>query len=122
MTVPLPLALRKFFYFWWYAPATGLLYPQAWFQLYMAYYVIALLLAAVGVSRVARIRGPGMPLALLVGAFLLVLSSFQSLYYVEGRHRWAVESLVLVFSGGGVASLLIRRNRPGDVLARTGRT
>ena len=108
------LTLLKFYYFWWYAPTTGLLYPAVWFQAYMAYYVIVLLLAAVAISRMARVGGPGLPLALLIGACLLVVSSFQSLYYVEGRHRWAVESLVLVFSGGGVASLLIRRSARGD--------
>ena len=103
----------------WYAPTTGLLYPQAWFQFYMAYYVLVLFLAAVGISRVARVGGPRMPLTLLIGAFLLVLSSFQSLYYVEGRHRWAVESLILVFSGGGVASLLMRRSDAGALLSPT---
>lgn len=112
------LTLHKFFYFWWYSPTTGLLYPQAWFQFYMAYYVLVLFLAAVGISRVARVGGPRMPLALLIGALLLVLSSFQSLYYVEGRHRWAVEGLILVFSGEGVRFLLMRRNRLGDVLVQ----
>jgi 4-amino-4-deoxy-L-arabinose transferase-like glycosyltransferase len=109
------LTLLKFFYFWWYAPATGLFYPRTWFRLYLAYYVGALLLAALGVSLIARGGGRRTSLAWLVGAFLLSLASFQSLYYVEGRHRWAVEPMILVFSGGGVASLLVRRRDVGAV-------
>lgn len=108
------LTLRKFFYFWWYAPTTGILYPRTWFQLYLAYYVVVMVLATVGAWRAVRGGGRGMPLALLMGAFLFVLASIQSLYYVEGRHRWAVEPMILVFSGGGVASLLIRRSDHGD--------
>jgi len=37
----------------------------------------------------------------VLGLFLLGLSGLQSLYYVEGRHRWAVEPLWLVVAGGG---------------------
>lgn len=103
------LTLLKFTYFWWHAPTTGLLYPGAWLPLYVGYYVFALILAGMGVARAGRVWSGRGRITLLIGALLLVLSSFQSLFYVEGRHRWAVESLILVFSGGGVASLLTRR-------------
>jgi len=107
------LTLLKFSYFWWYAPTTGLLYPGAWLQLYSAYYLSALILAGIGVSLAGRVWSGRARITLLIGALLLVLSSFQSLFYVEGRHRWGVESLILVFSGGGVASLLARRRAFG---------
>ena len=71
--------------------------------------MVLLALGAVGVGTLVRSGGPPLMLALLVGAFLLVLSSFQSLYYVEGRHRWGVEAMIVAFSGGGVAALLSRR-------------
>jgi 4-amino-4-deoxy-L-arabinose transferase-like glycosyltransferase len=115
------LALLKFYYFWWYAPMTGLLYPQAWFQFYMVYYVMALVLAGVGVSLAGRAGKRRMGASLLIGSFLLALSSFQSFFYVEGRHRWVVEPLILVFSGGGVASLLARRRSLGAVTTPTER-
>jgi 4-amino-4-deoxy-L-arabinose transferase-like glycosyltransferase len=113
------LTLLKFYYFWWHAPTTGLLYPLVWFELYMVYYVMTLALAGVGVSLAARAGKSRMGTALLLGSILLALSAFQSLFYVEGRHRWAVEPLVLVFSGGGVASLLVRQRPSGAVIAPT---
>lgn len=102
------LTLLKFLHFWWVAPQTGLLYPRSWFQVYVMYYVAALLLATVGIWRFARASREARAQALLIGAFLLALSALQSLYYVEGRHRWAVESMVLALAGGGVAALTRR--------------
>jgi 4-amino-4-deoxy-L-arabinose transferase-like glycosyltransferase len=100
------LTLLKFFHFWWFAPQSGVLYPHRWLQLYEAYYVAALLLACVGVATVARRGHETILRACLIGGFLLGLSALQSLYYVEGRHRWAVEPMLLILSGGGTAALL----------------
>ena len=106
------LTFLKFFHFWWFAPQTGLLYPAFWRQLYMAYYVFVLLLAAAGVRRIAHIGAPTTRLALLLGAFLFGLSLLQSVYYVEARHRWAVEPLLLTLAGGGAATIAeLRRGR-----------
>ena len=99
------LTIRKFVQFWSFSAQTGVLYPRGWFQLYMAYYVSVLALAACGVWRLGRVRGRALVDTGLLAAFLLGLSVLQSFYYVESRHRWAVESLVLVVSGGGVALL-----------------
>lgn len=110
------LTLRKFVQFWSFSPQTGVLYPRAWFHLYLAYYVAVLLLAAIGTWRVLRIGGDARHRAWLVGAFLLALSALQSFYYVESRHRWGVEALVLAMSGGGAAVLWERvagRRGPG---------
>ena len=102
------LTLTKFFYFWWFSPQTGVLYPAIWSQLYHAYYVGALLFAAVGARRVVREGSPPVAKAVVLGAFVLSLSVLQSLYYVEGRHRWAVEPMLLALTGGGAAVLLGR--------------
>ena len=103
------LTMLKFFHFWWFAPQTGVLYPASWRAIYMAYYVMCLLLAAGGAARLARAGAEAASLGLLIAAFLLGLSVVQSVYYVEARHRWAVEPLLLVVSGGGVAALVKRR-------------
>lgn len=105
------LTFVKFFHFWWFAPQTGVLYPLSWRQCYMAYYVFVLLLAVAGVRSLARSGAPATRFALLLGAFLLGLSVLQSLYYVEARHRWAIEPMLLVISGGGVAALAERWKR-----------
>lgn len=103
------LTLVKFYHFWWFAPQTGVLYPSSWRSLYMAYYAASLLLAAVGVWRIAQTGVRATRPALLVGAFLLGLSVVQSVYYVEARHRWAIEPMLLALSGGGIAALAARR-------------
>ena len=105
----LRLTIVKFYHFWWFAPQTGVLYPAAWRYLYMAYYIGALALAAAGVGRLARIGGSTVQLAVLLGAFMLGLSALQSVYYVEARHRWAIEPMLLAISGGGAAALAGRR-------------
>jgi hypothetical protein len=113
------LTALKFYHFWWFAPQTGVLYPSSWRALYMAYYVAELLLAAVGVREIARLGAPAIRPALLVGAFLLGLSAVQSIYYVEARHRWAIEPMLLAISGGG-AAVLTRRVAPrlGNAVGR----
>jgi 4-amino-4-deoxy-L-arabinose transferase-like glycosyltransferase len=103
------LTLLKFYSFWWFAPQTGVLYPGSWRALYMAYYSGVVLLAALGAWSVRRRGPPATQIAVVIAAFLLGLSALQSLYYVEGRHRWAVEPMLIVLSGGGAAALLERR-------------
>ena len=100
------LVLRKFVIFWSYSSTTGQLYPRAWFHAYMAYYVLVMLLVVVGARRILQSRDRRVPLLLLLGAFVIGLSVLQSLYYVDGRHRWAVEPMLLALTGGGVAALL----------------
>ena len=103
-------ALKKFMTFWWFSDQTGLLYPRAWLDWYKAYYIALLLLAAVGVWRLIRTDlRTAITRGSLVALFVLGLSTLQSLYYVEGRHRWAIEPMIIALSGGGVAAVIIRR-------------
>ncbi len=101
------LTLTKFYQFWWFAAETGVLYPRAWRWAYMAYYVAVLGLTLAGMLAVPRTRTALEQLALII-AFVLAISALQSLFFVEGRHRWAVEPLMLVLSGGGAAALVNR--------------
>lgn len=108
------LTFVKFFNFWWFAPQTGVLYPAMWRQLYMAYYVLVLLLAGAGAWRLVHADAGSIRQALLLGAFLFGLSAVQSIYYVEARHRWAIEPMLLAISGGGFAALVDRRRGLGS--------
>lgn len=99
------LTATKFFYFWWFAPQTGVRYPASWFWASAAYYVAALFCAGVGAFRILKTGSHAVRQAVLLAALLLALSLLQSLYYVEGRHRWGVEPLLLVISGGGLAAV-----------------
>jgi 4-amino-4-deoxy-L-arabinose transferase-like glycosyltransferase len=103
--------IRKFFHFWWFAPQTGVLYPPAWRTHYMAYYVAVLLLAVAGVARLRAFGPLSVSKAILVVLFLLGLSLVQSVYYVETRHRWGIEAMLLALSGGGVAAVMQRFRR-----------
>ena len=105
------LTAVKMLHFWWIAPQTGLLYPRSWFFAYMMYYVLVLLLAMIGAWSIWRKGNLGRQQLLLIAAFLLALSFLQSLYYVEGRHRWAVEPILIAISGVGVGSIAARRHR-----------
>ena len=112
------LFLRKFVIFWSYGSTTGLLYPRAWFFAYLAYYVVAVVLGAAGTWHVLLSDASAKSRMFLLGAFMVALSLLQSLYYVEGRHRWGVEPMLLAMSGGGVAALLSRRRGiPGPDLS-----
>jgi hypothetical protein len=37
--------------------------------------------------------------------FLASISVFQSLFYVDGRHRWGVEPVFLIIAAAGILSL-----------------
>jgi 4-amino-4-deoxy-L-arabinose transferase-like glycosyltransferase len=104
------LTLRKFWQFWWFAPSSGVLYPRSWMLAYMTFYLACVACALLGLRALPRTRAARQQ-ALVIGAFLIALSALQSLYYVEGRHRWGVEPMLLILSGGGAASLVDRRRR-----------
>jgi 4-amino-4-deoxy-L-arabinose transferase-like glycosyltransferase len=105
------LTALKFFYFWWRAPLTGIEYPNSWFIGYMAYYLVIVFSSLIGFYAVWRIGGSARQHLVLIGVFLFALSLLQSLYYVEGRHRWAVEPILIAVSGVGVAILRRRGDR-----------
>jgi len=98
----------KFFHFWWYAAQTGTKYPGSWFYLYMIFYSALIILAAVGVVRILQLGPPATHLGWLVGIFLVGLSLLQSVYHVDGRHRWGIEPILIALSGGGAAFLIER--------------
>lgn len=92
----LQLLWRKWIGFWWFAPNAGLYYPSAYLQAYRWYYT-TILTASLWALWQLRRRWTELPLLLLVG-FALSVGLFQSLHYVEGRHRWTVEPVLLLFA------------------------
>ena len=94
--------LAKFKSFWWFGPSAGALYPPLWLTLYGVIYSTALLLAGCGLIWAWRQRDRW-PLIVVI-VVLLSVSVGQSVYYVEGRHRWAVEPLILTLAGLGVTN------------------
>ncbi len=99
------LFLKKIYYFWWFSPTTGLFYPRQYLILYKGYYFIILLFAIMGLFKVFSSRGfiNRSKCALLAGCFLFISLS-HALFYVEGRHRWVIEPLLIIFSVAGYYS------------------
>jgi dolichyl-phosphate-mannose-protein mannosyltransferase len=93
------LLAKKLWYFWWQSPHLGLLYPQRWTAIYMTYYAVMALAALAGLVRFSRSSRTatlyGVAMFVLIGASY---SFTQALFYIEGRHRWQIEPLLLVFS------------------------
>lgn len=98
--------LKKWYYFWWFSPQSGLLYPRLWLWGYQVFYAVILcfVLASV-IMLVARGTAEQRQAVILIGLMLLALSLLQSLHYVEGRHRWAVEPFLLLLAGCSLAQL-----------------
>jgi 4-amino-4-deoxy-L-arabinose transferase-like glycosyltransferase len=98
------LYVKKLKAFWWGSESTGLLYPPAWTVVYETWYGAMLLLAAVGVAWGWH-HASARPALILIVASLVLVSASQAVFYVEGRHRLAVEPLLLVLSGVGLSWL-----------------
>lgn len=99
----LKMCLKKFYYFWWFSPQTGLLYPKAWTLIYRAYYgVIVFLFIAGGIIALKRIAGSRKAAIFSFFITFILFSLLHSLYYVETRHRWAIEPFMLIFTAYAV--------------------
>jgi len=100
------LFAKKLWYFWWQSPHVGLLYPPRWTTIYMAYYAVMALAALAGLLHFSR--SPRNATVYGVAMFVLLAASYsatQALFYIEGRHRWQIEPLLLVFSAPLIAQL-----------------
>lgn len=94
---------KKLYYFWWFSPQTGLLYPHIYLIIYKVLYSIIFFSAAYGIvlSLILEDLRVKRKIYLLL-LFFLAISVLQSIFYVEGRHRWAIEPILLVFTAQGL--------------------
>lgn len=97
--------------FWWGSDSTGLEYPAFWTAMYDAWYVTVLAFAAVGIWAMWRDE-QGRSVAVLIVASLALVAMSQALFYVEGRHRLAVEPLIVVLAGVGLVQAVARGYLP----------
>jgi 4-amino-4-deoxy-L-arabinose transferase-like glycosyltransferase len=99
----LALFIKKIGYFLWFSPHSGVLYPPSWFRVYTVYYSGILTLGIVGLFVAMRSPG-GRDAARLFLLLAAGLGLTQAFFYVEGRHRWEIEPLLLMFSGIGLVN------------------
>lgn len=97
------LYVRKIYYFWWFSPQSGIIYPQKYLAMYKYFYVplvsfflIGVFFALVSARKAVRAN----PLILLSVPLTICLA--QSLFYVEGRHRWLIEPVMIIFFSYGI--------------------
>lgn len=89
--------LNKLKIFWWFSPLTGLLYPSILLKWYAGYYVAVVLLGLAGVWRTVR-SNVRVDILALIGMLCVLLSLGQSVFYVQAKHRWAIEPFLLLFA------------------------
>ena len=100
---------KKLVYFWGFSPYAGKRYRTADVVIYRAFYIAIVMLALIGLIVVDwrdRRQADGVRVVLLT---LATISLSQALFYVQGRHRLALEPLLIVLSGRGVSWCLTRR-------------
>lgn len=101
------LFLRKFYYFWWFSPQSGITYLFLFKILYKCYYVLILIGAFIGFYFMPAKRHK---IYLLIGV-LFGISFFQSIFYVEMRHRWAIEPILFIFTANGIMHMIDKRRK-----------
>jgi len=99
--------IKKFYYFWWFSPQVGLLYPLSWLLIYKVFYSFLAVTFTIGVYFIFKKRVDiDLAAIALVFSFILMIFALHSFVYVEVRHRWMIEPLLMIVSSYGIVSLL----------------
>ncbi len=115
----LSLFARKLLYFFTVTPTVGLLYPRWELEVYLVYYAIACAFALVGGWRLLRSPAAASDVPRSVRRLplfaIVSIGIVQAVFYVEIRHRWGVEPLILILTAAGlewVWGAVRRKERP----------
>jgi 4-amino-4-deoxy-L-arabinose transferase-like glycosyltransferase len=104
--------IKKLYYFWWFPPQAGKRYAEWQLLLYRGFYLALLALAVVGLASAQRQPEPGQVDGIALALLLLAsISTAQALFYIDGRHRLAVEPVLILLSGRGLASISTVRGK-----------
>ncbi len=95
--------VRKTFYFWWFYPHTGILYPKIYLVFYKILYVCILAFTFYGLYICHKNR-LWVPEMLYPALLVLGIWGVHAINFMETRHRWTVEPVMLIF----VALALVR--------------
>lgn len=104
------LILKKFVYFWTAPPNSGQEYPRVFFAAYLGYYALIVVLSAVGLSA-AWHQPDRKPEVALILIYLASVALVHALMFVEMRHRWATEPLLLAMVPSGASAMWSRWSR-----------
>jgi 4-amino-4-deoxy-L-arabinose transferase-like glycosyltransferase len=104
------LVVKKFVYFWTVPPNSGQEYPPLYFTAYLAYYAVVVLSAAFGIAAAFRLPRQRAD-AVLILIYFASVSIVHALMFVEMRHRWAAEPLMLALVPSGALAIWRRWSR-----------
>lgn len=106
------LYVKKVYYFWWFSPQSGIIYPKNYFALYRAYYILILIFFIIGITYAfASSKRDVFRSALILICVPVCICLGQSLFYVEGRHRWLIVPLMFIFFSYGIIESWRRMTR-----------
>lgn len=89
--------IRKGISFWWFYPQTGLFYPKIYLVAYKVFYTILLSLTAIGLIICHREKLWCVEMV-FPAFFILGIWGVHTLNFMEMRHRWTVEPVLLIFA------------------------
>jgi 4-amino-4-deoxy-L-arabinose transferase-like glycosyltransferase len=99
------LFFKKLYYFWWFSPQAGIKYQRIYLLIYKLFYSAILFFSICGIiSVLIKAERKVIRETSFILLLFLAISIMQSLFYVEGRHRWAIEPLLLIFTANGLIS------------------
>ena len=101
------LITKKFVYFWTAPPNSGQSYPARFFSAYLVYYAALLVAACVGLAAAWR-RPLVRPDVILILIYFASVSIVHAIMFVEMRHRWGAEPLLLAFAPAGARAIWTR--------------
>jgi len=105
----LSLFFKKIKYFWWFTPTQGQEYPKLYFIIYKLYWMFILPLFIFGLYRKFREGLTSLTdkyNTILIIIFLITITLAHASFNLDGRHRWVVESFLLIFAANGISCLL----------------
>jgi len=98
--------IKKFTYFWWFSPQTGLRYPTSWLIIYkFLYYFLAIFFILALYFIFKNYFYINIPAVIFLCSFFLIISIVHSFYHIDGRYRWMIEPLLMIFSSYGIVAL-----------------
>ncbi len=96
------MCFKKLFYFWWFTPTIGILYPNSWAFVYKIYYSFIFIFFVTGfIVSLTKLKEAKRAQALSLFIFCFLTSLLHSVYYIETRHRFSIEALIIIFSSYG---------------------
>ncbi len=94
--------LARVYYFWWFSPQSGIIYPRLYTVVYKCVYSVIFIFFIFGIITALRSADEAVrDNTWLVIFILMAICATQSLFYVEGRHRFIVEPLMMIFFAHG---------------------